>query len=128
MVLCFPSSYALDIQVHDTYFVVALHHLFITSAIVWLLLWGLYELLARYRLLPSQSLQYLHISAFLLPYAVFLLLFSDSLIASFPRRYYSFTVAPEWYADEKFWYLLLWYYFWLAQTVFFGGVIQKSLL
>lgn len=83
---------ALDIQLHDTYFVVAHFHLVMGSAAFFGLVAGVYHWFPKmYGRMMNETLGYVHFwFTFIGVFAVFLPMHYIG-IAGFPRRYYSFT-------------------------------------
>ena len=88
----FLGNSAVDINLHDTYFVVAHFHLVMGSASFFGLLAGVYHWFPKmYGRMMNRTLGYIHFWAtFIGVYMVFFPLHYIG-IAGFPRRYYSFT-------------------------------------
>ncbi|BDD10457.1 cytochrome-c oxidase [Fulvitalea axinellae] len=88
----FLGNSTLDIQLHDTYFVVAHFHLVMGSASFFGLMAGVYHWFPKmYGRMLDKKLGYIHFWAtFIGAYMVFFPLHFIG-IAGFPRRYYSFT-------------------------------------
>jgi cytochrome c oxidase subunit 1 len=88
----FVGNSAIDIQVHDTYFVVAHFHLVMGSASFFGLLAGVYHWFPKmFGRMMDDKLGYIHFWLSLV--GVYLVFFPMHYIgiAGFPRRYYSFT-------------------------------------
>ncbi|MCC5920511.1 MAG: cbb3-type cytochrome c oxidase subunit I [Cyclobacteriaceae bacterium] len=88
----FLGNAALDIQLHDTYFVVAHFHLVMGSASFFGMMAGIYHWFPKmYGRMMDEKLGYLHF--WLTFVGVYLVFFPMHYIgiAGFPRRYYSFT-------------------------------------
>ena len=106
----------LDIQVHDTYFVVSSFHLGILTALVCMLFGGLYSILARFGVLPNTILQIMQILSF--SFLHIWLFIGISL--GYPNRYDSFLsyfLSPAFYL----------YAFLSVQALFCIGILQKIL-
>ncbi|MBI1222483.1 MAG: cytochrome c oxidase subunit I [Bacteroidetes bacterium] len=92
----FLGNATLDINLHDTYFVVAHFHLVMGSAAIFGMLAGIYHWFPRmYGRYMNNTLGYIH---FWLTFASAYLVFFPMHfmgIAGVPRRYYQFTVLPE---------------------------------
>lgn len=86
----------LDIQLHDTYFVVAHFHLVMGSAAIFGMFAGIYHWYPRmYGRMMNKPLGYIHFwMTFASAYLVFFPMHYIGL-AGVPRRYYSFTLLPE---------------------------------
>jgi cytochrome c oxidase subunit 1 len=86
----------LDINLHDTYFVVAHFHLVMGSATIFGMFCGIYHWFPRmFGRMMSPALGYLHFwITFLSAYFVFGPMHYSGL-AGVPRRYYAFNVLPE---------------------------------
>ena len=83
---------AIDIQLHDTYFVVAHFHLVMGSASFFGLMAGVYHWFPKmYGRMMDKTLGYVHF--WMTFFGVYLVFFPMHYIgiAGFPRRYYSFT-------------------------------------
>jgi len=92
----FLGNATLDINLHDTYFVVAHFHLVMGSAAIFGMLAGIYHWFPRmYGRYMNNTLGYLHFwITFASAYLVFFPMHFMG-IAGVPRRYYQFTVLPE---------------------------------
>lgn len=92
----FLGNATLDINLHDTYFVVAHFHLVMGSAAIFGMLAGIYHWFPRmYGRYMNNTLGYLHFwITFVSAYLVFFPMHFMG-IAGVPRRYYQFTVLPE---------------------------------
>lgn len=88
----FLGNSAIDIQLHDTYFVVAHFHLVMGSASFFAMLAGVYHWFPKmFGRMMDEKLGYIHFwLSFVGVYLVFFPLHYIG-IAGFPRRYYSFT-------------------------------------
>jgi cytochrome c oxidase subunit I len=92
----FLGNATLDIQLHDTYFVVAHFHLVMGCAAIMGMMAGIYHWFPRmYGRTMNKSLGYIHfwltfISAYLVFFPMHFMGF-----AGVPRRYYAWTVVPE---------------------------------
>jgi len=88
----FLGNSAIDIQLHDTYFVVAHFHLVMGSASFFGMMAGIYHWFPKmFGRMMNEKLGYLHFWATFI--GVYLVFFPMHYIgiAGFPRRYYSFT-------------------------------------
>lgn len=88
----FLGNAAIDIQLHDTYFVVAHFHLVMGSASFFGLMAGVYHWFPKmYGRMMDKTLGYVHF--WMTFFGVYLVFFPMHYIgiAGFPRRYYSFT-------------------------------------
>jgi cytochrome c oxidase subunit I len=87
---------ALDIQMHDTYFVVAHFHLVMGSAAIFGMFAGIYHWFPRmFGRMLNKTLGYFHFwLTFIAAYVVFFPMHFMGL-AGVPRRYYEFTLVPE---------------------------------
>ena len=88
----FLGNSAIDIQLHDTYFVVAHFHLVMGSASFFGLMAGVYHWFPKmYGRMMDKTLGYIHF--WMTFFGVYLVFFPMHYIgiAGFPRRYYSFT-------------------------------------
>ena len=88
----FLGNAAIDIQLHDTYFVVAHFHLVMGSASFFGLMAGVYHWFPKmYGRMMDKTLGYIHF--WMTFFGVYLVFFPMHYIgiAGFPRRYYSFT-------------------------------------
>jgi len=92
----FLGNASLDIQLHDTYFVVAHFHLVMGSAAIFGMMAGIYHWFPRmYGRLMNKTLGYIHFwLTFISAYLVFFPMHFMGL-AGVPRRYYTFTLVPE---------------------------------
>lgn len=92
----FLGNAALDINLHDTYFVVAHFHLVMGSAAIFGMLAGVYHWFPRlYGRYMNNTLGYIHFwISFASAYLVFFPMHFMG-IAGVPRRYYQFTLLPE---------------------------------
>lgn len=92
----FLGNAALDIQLHDTYFVVAHFHLVMGCAAIMGMMAGIYHWFPRmYGRMMNKSLGYIHFwLTFVSAYLVFFPMHFMGL-AGVPRRYYAFTILPE---------------------------------
>jgi cytochrome c oxidase subunit 1 len=92
----FLGNATLDINLHDTYFVVAHFHLVMGSAAIFGMLAGIYHWFPKmYGRMMNNTLGYLH---FWLTFAAAYLVFFPMHfmgIAGVPRRYYQFSLLPE---------------------------------
>src|SRR5690606_37730737 len=88
----FLGNSAIDIQLHDTYFVVAHFHLVMGSAAFFGMIGGVYHWFPKmFGRMMDNTLGYIHFwLSFIGIYLVFMPLHYIG-IAGFPRRYYSFT-------------------------------------
>ena len=80
---------AIDIQLHDTYFVVNLYHFFIIVAIFQVLIGSIYWLFRKMKLIFL--LTGFHVLGSILPLFPIIYLFTYLGLPSVPRRYYSFS-------------------------------------
>lgn len=87
---------ALDIQLHDTYFVVAHFHLVMGSASIFGMFAGIYHWFPKmFGRMMNKTLGYFHFwLTFASAYVVFFPMHFMGL-AGVPRRYYEFTLVPE---------------------------------
>ena len=87
---------ALDIQMHDTYFVVAHFHLVMGCAAIFGMLAGIYHWFPKmFGRMMNKTLGYFHFwLTFASAYVVFFPMHFMGL-AGVPRRYYEFTLVPE---------------------------------
>lgn len=87
---------ALDIQLHDTYFVVAHFHLVMGSASIFGMFAGIYHWYPKmFGKMMNKTLGYFHFwLTFISAYVVFFPMHFMGL-AGVPRRYYEFTLVPE---------------------------------
>lgn len=92
----FLGNASLDIQLHDTYFVVAHFHLVMGSAAIFGMMAGIYHWFPRmFGRLLNKTLGYIHFwLTFISAYLVFFPMHFMGL-AGVPRRYYTFTLVPE---------------------------------
>ncbi|MCC6721510.1 MAG: cbb3-type cytochrome c oxidase subunit I [Bacteroidia bacterium] len=92
----FLGNAAIDIQLHDTYFVVAHFHIVMGCAAIFGMMAGIYHWFPRmYGRMMNNTLGYLHFwLTFIAAYMVFFPMHFIGL-AGVPRRYYQFTVLPE---------------------------------
>jgi cytochrome c oxidase subunit 1 len=92
----FLGNATLDIQLHDTYFVVAHFHIVMGSAAIFGMMAGIYHWYPKmFGRLMNKPLGYLHFwMTFSSAYLVFFPMHFMGL-AGVPRRYYSFTLLPE---------------------------------
>jgi cytochrome c oxidase subunit 1 len=92
----FLGNAALDIQLHDTYFVVAHFHLVMGSAAIFGMMAGIYHWYPRmFGRMMNKTLGYIHFwLTFISAYLVFFPMHFMGL-AGVPRRYYQFTLLPE---------------------------------
>ncbi len=92
----FLGNATLDIQLHDTYFVVAHFHLVMGSAAIFGMFAGIYHWFPRmFGRMLNKPLGYIHFwLTFASAYMVFFPMHFMGL-AGVPRRYYQFTLLPE---------------------------------
>lgn len=92
----FLGNATLDIQLHDTYFVVAHFHIVMGSAAIFGMMAGIYHWYPKmFGRLMNKPLGYLHFwMTFASAYLVFFPMHFMGL-AGVPRRYYAFTLLPE---------------------------------
>lgn len=92
----FLGNASLDIQLHDTYFVVAHFHLVMGSAAIFGMMAGIYHWYPRmFGRMLNKTLGYVHFwLTFASAYLVFFPMHFMGL-AGVPRRYYTFTLVPE---------------------------------
>jgi cytochrome c oxidase subunit 1 len=92
----FLGNAAIDIQLHDTYFVVAHFHIVMGCAAIFGMMAGIYHWYPRlYGRNMNKTLGYMHFwLTFVSAYMVFFPMHFIGL-AGVPRRYYQFTVLPE---------------------------------
>lgn len=92
----FLGNAAIDIQLHDTYFVVAHFHIVMGCAAIFGMLAGIYQWFPRlYGRVMNKTLGYMHFwLTFIAAYMVFFPMHFIGL-AGVPRRYYQFSVLPE---------------------------------
>ena len=92
----FLGNAAIDIQLHDTYFVVAHFHLVMGCAAIFGMMAGIYHWYPRlYGRTMNKTLGYMHFwLSFVSAYMVFFPMHFIGL-AGVPRRYYQFSVLPE---------------------------------
>ncbi|MFT4522659.1 MAG: cytochrome c oxidase subunit 1 [Bacteroidia bacterium] len=92
----FLGNAALDIQLHDTYFVVAHFHLVMGSSAIFGMMAGIYHWFPRmYGRMMNKTLGYIHFwLTFAAAYMVFFPMHFQGL-AGVPRRYYTFELLPE---------------------------------
>ncbi len=92
----FLGNATLDIQLHDTYFVVAHFHLVMGSAAIFGMMAGIYHWYPRmFGRMLNKPLGYIHFwLTFISAYVVFFPMHFMGL-AGVPRRYYQFTLLPE---------------------------------
>ncbi len=93
----FLGNAALDVNLHDTYFVVAHFHLVMGSAAIFGMLAGVYHWFPKmFRRMMDERLGYLHFwLTFAGAYMVFFPMHFMGL-DGVPRRYYAFTEFPSW--------------------------------
>lgn len=87
----FDGNSAVDIHLHDTYFVIAHTHIFWLLAILAFFMWTLY--LLTNKILYSKSLTWTHIIVTILTLVLFAstLFIGDGHINPMPRRYYDYS-------------------------------------
>lgn len=92
----FLGNATLDIQLHDTYFVVAHFHIVMGSAAIFGMMAGIYHWYPKmFGRMLNKPLGYLHFwMTFASAYLVFFPMHFMGL-AGVPRRYYAFTLLPE---------------------------------
>ncbi|MCB9263286.1 MAG: cbb3-type cytochrome c oxidase subunit I [Flavobacteriales bacterium] len=92
----FLGNAALDITLHDTYFVVAHFHLVMGSSAIFGMMAGIYHWYPRmFGRMMNRPLGYLHFwMTFIAAYMVFFPMHFQGL-AGVPRRYYEFSLLPE---------------------------------
>ena len=92
----FLGNAALDIALHDTYFVVAHFHLVMGSSAIFGMMAGIYHWFPRmYGRMMNKTLGYIHFwLTFIAAYLVFFPMHFQGL-AGVPRRYYTFNILPE---------------------------------
>lgn len=92
----FLGNAALDISLHDTYFVVAHFHLVMGSSAIFGMMAGIYHWYPRmFGRMMNKTLGYVHFwLTFLAAYMVFFPMHFQGL-AGVPRRYYTFDILPE---------------------------------
>jgi cytochrome c oxidase subunit I len=92
----FLGNATLDIQLHDTYFVVAHFHLVMGSAAIFGMMAGIYHWYPRmFGRMMNKTMGYIHFwLTFIAAYVVFFPMHFMGL-AGVPRRYYQFTLLPE---------------------------------
>jgi len=92
----FLGNAALDIQLHDTYFVVAHFHIVMGCAAIFGMLAGIYHWYPKmFGRMMNKPLGYIHFwLTFASAYLVFFPMHFMGL-AGVPRRYYAFTLLPE---------------------------------
>jgi cytochrome c oxidase subunit 1 len=92
----FLGNAALDITLHDTYFVVAHFHLVMGSAAIMGMFAGIYHWYPRmFGRMMNKTLGYVHFwLTFISAYLVFFPMHFQGL-AGVPRRYYTFDILPE---------------------------------
>jgi hypothetical protein len=121
----FEKGDALDINMHDTYFVIANTPLYWLCSITLFFLWGLYLLTTS--IISHKTLIWVHTIATVLPITVFLIVIKiKPILSGPPRRYYSFEGFEQqrsYYAFITAVYLLLIGLFIIGQFVFFINLI-----
>ncbi|MFT5513292.1 MAG: cytochrome c oxidase subunit 1 [Bacteroidia bacterium] len=92
----FLGNAALDIALHDTYFVVAHFHLVMGSSAIFGMMAGIYHWFPRmFGRTMNKTLGYIHFwLTFVSAYMVFFPMHFQGL-AGVPRRYYTFNILPE---------------------------------
>ncbi|MCB9241766.1 MAG: cbb3-type cytochrome c oxidase subunit I [Flavobacteriales bacterium] len=92
----FLGNAALDIALHDTYFVVAHFHLVMGSSAIFGMMAGIYHWYPRmFGRMMNKTLGYVHFwLTFISAYLVFFPMHFQGL-AGVPRRYYEFNILPE---------------------------------
>lgn len=92
----FLGNAALDIALHDTYFVVAHFHLVMGSSAIFGMMAGIYHWYPRmFGRMMNKTLGYVHFwLTFIAAYLVFFPMHFQGL-AGVPRRYYEFNILPE---------------------------------
>jgi len=92
----FLGNAALDISLHDTYFVVAHFHLVMGSSAIFGMMAGIYHWFPRmFGRTMNKTLGYIHFwLTFISAYMVFFPMHFQGL-AGVPRRYYTFDILPE---------------------------------
>ncbi|MCB9252358.1 MAG: cbb3-type cytochrome c oxidase subunit I [Flavobacteriales bacterium] len=92
----FLGNAAIDIQLHDTYFVVAHFHIVMGCAAIFGMMAGIYQWFPRlFGRMMNRTLGFMHFwLTFIAAYLVFFPMHFMGL-AGVPRRYYQFTILPE---------------------------------
>jgi heme/copper-type cytochrome/quinol oxidase subunit 1 len=85
-----PLSRSVDINLHDTYFVISMRYIYRLLATVFLFIWLLYCCFNN--ILFSKKLTWVHVILSILPPIIFLfVLINFNSMDGIPRRYYTFT-------------------------------------
>ena len=125
------QSSTLDINLHDTYFVVSNVTVYQLFGAFFLFNWSLYLLLNRYLL--NISLTWIHIIGVLVPFAAFFALpFIHTSNQAIPRKYYSFSEFERMKSNLdliRITYVSFFLMFCLGQIVWFinilGGIVKR---
>jgi cytochrome c oxidase subunit I len=97
------SNKAIDIHLHDTYFVIAFQHIFYALSLFLIFLWVLYHLLNRYFF--SKALSSIHIIGTLACVVTFIILHFSS-INNMPSRFIDFS---QWESFREYNTTAKWY-------------------
>ena len=87
----FITSDSVDIHLHDTYFIIAVKHLFWALGLIAVIIWALYKL--TFEFLFSRLLTWVHIIATIITLIILVLVIysGDSLSSPKPRQYYDYS-------------------------------------
>ena len=85
-----PSSQGIDINLHDTYFVIGITTFYSVFAAMFLFIWLIYLLVNR--IMMSNTLTWIHVITCLLPIILFFIMQIQAKVVlnGIPRKYYSF--------------------------------------
>jgi len=116
------SDSALDINLHDTYFVITDFSLYRVYAVILLFLWSVY--LVANRLIFSRKLTWLHVIATLLPILFFIIIKKHTWgMSGVPRRYYALSEFDRPYYDIGIYYVAIILSLIIGQLIFLANLI-----
>ena len=120
------SDSALDINLHDTYFVITDFSLYRFYAVILLFLWSVY--LIANRLIFSRKLTWLHIIATLLPIVFFIITKKHTWgMSGVPRRYYALSEFDRPYYDIGIYYVAIILSLVIGQLIFLTNLIVGTI-
>ncbi len=125
-----PTISTLDIQYHDTHFVISHHKAFVFMAFICVVGVGLNYILQKLQIAPSKIIENINFFIFILFNSCVFLFFVAHGITEYPRRYYSvinfnFLDILHQFQSLFLWILLL---FFFSQVIFCVEVIRKICL